>query len=117
MRGFLTLIGYYRRFVKGYENIVTQWTKLLQKNLKWDEGDTKAFESLKQIMIFVLILALPDFSLTFTIETNASGIGLVGILFLKRTTHSVFQPKIIPSCASNVYLRDRTNGSMMAVKK
>ncbi|KAA0041349.1 Transposon Tf2-6 polyprotein [Cucumis melo var. makuwa] len=51
LRGFLGLTGYY-----------------------WSDDATAAFESLKQAMISVPVLALPDFSLSFTIETDASGI-------------------------------------------
>ncbi|GKB72271.1 DNA helicase [Tanacetum coccineum] len=39
-----------------------------------------AFEKLKQAMISVAVLALPDFNKEFTVETDASGVGIRAIL-------------------------------------
>lgn len=58
LREFLGLSGYYRRFIKGYEDIASLLTELLK--------------ALKQIMINPTILALPNFKLPFEIECDAS---------------------------------------------
>ena len=55
LRGFLDLMGYYRRFIG------------------------VAFEQLKAAMTTIPVLALPDWSLPFVIETDASYFGL-GVL-------------------------------------
>lgn len=75
---FLGLTGYYQCLVQGYGNIVAPFTRLLPKNvLKWDEKAMATFEQLKQDMVSVL--ALPDFSLSFIVETDASGSGLEAV--------------------------------------
>lgn len=81
LREFLGLIGYYRRFVQNYGVIVAPVTKLLHKNnFDWDEVQVEAFGKLKSAMMTVRVLTLPDFSLHFVIETDASGFGLEAML-------------------------------------
>lgn len=66
--------------MKGYGIIARPLTELLKKDkFAWSEAATKAYNFLKQAMNSTHVQALPNFSLEFIIEDDASrtGIGVV----------------------------------------
>ena len=53
VRSFLGLIGYYRRFIKGFSESLLALTELTKKGLAWEwtEVQDKAFEEMKWKMV------------------------------------------------------------------
>ncbi|CAL8152375.1 unnamed protein product [Prunus armeniaca] len=81
LRGFLSLAGYYRKFVKDFGLISKPLTDMLRKDgFVWSTKAEKAFETLTDALTTTPILALLDFNKDFVIECNASNGGIGAIL-------------------------------------
>ncbi|GJS56137.1 putative reverse transcriptase domain-containing protein [Tanacetum coccineum] len=82
IRQFLSLAGYYRRFIEGFSKIAKPMTKLTQKKVKFEWGDKQeaAFQLLKQKLCSAPILALPEGSEDFIAYCDASKKGLGAVL-------------------------------------
>jgi len=81
LSGFLSLTGYYRRFIHNYGRMAKPLTQLLKKgNFVWTEESTNAMQQLKNVVTNALVLMMPDFSQPFCIECDASSTGLGAVL-------------------------------------
>ncbi|GJT82002.1 reverse transcriptase [Tanacetum coccineum] len=77
LRGFLSLTGYYGRFIIGYAIVSKPLSQLLKNNeFKWNAEAQEAFTNLKQAMTSNLVLALPNFAKEFVIKTDDLGVGI-----------------------------------------
>ncbi|KAL5581856.1 hypothetical protein UlMin_014298 [Ulmus minor] len=82
LRSFLGLANYYRRFVEEYSKTAAPLTELLKRGVTWDWGIVceADFQELKNAMMRDPVLALPDISKPFEVQTDASDFALGGVL-------------------------------------
>ena len=75
---FLGLAGYYRRFIQVFSTVARPLHRLTEKNarFKWTDECQRAFVELRQRLVEAPVLAFPDFSGSFVLDTDA-GIGAV----------------------------------------
>ena len=81
-RSFLGLASYYRRFILSFSKIATPLFALTKKDapFEWTTSCEDAFERLKLLLTTAPVLAFPDFSCDFHLETDASGLGLGAVI-------------------------------------
>ena len=87
---FLGLANYYRRFVPRFAAIAKPLHRLTEKTakFKWSHQCEQAFKELKQRLTSAPILTLPDFSKQFVLDTDASDVGIGGVLSQKKADGS-----------------------------
>lgn len=93
VRRFLGLASFFRRFVRDFASIARPLTDLLRKNTpwRWTEHESHAFNELKERLTQRPILALYDHTAETELHTDASQIGVAGIL-LQRKGFEPFRP-------------------------
>ena len=79
---FWGLVGNYRKFVRNFAIIARPLHDLLWKGTLsiWTATHQSAFEGLKSALVSAPVLALPDFSKEFQIQTDASDHGVGAVL-------------------------------------
>ena len=82
LKSFLGLASYYRKFVRGFSCLAAPLYRLLQKDsvFVWTEQCQGAFTSLQRALSESPVLAPADPSLPFMLDTDASGVGVGGVL-------------------------------------
>ena len=101
VRSFLGITRYYRRFIKKFASIARPLNDLLvghrtlskkkgqqKSHMKtrfvWTDRQQKSFDTLKEKLSNPQIIAYADYSLTFSLHTDASYVGLGAALYQKR---------------------------------
>ncbi|KAL7724489.1 hypothetical protein ACLKA6_007318 [Drosophila palustris] len=82
LRQCLGMASWYRRFVPNFATLVRPMTELLKKGRKWswDKEQEEALSQLKEKLTTAPVLACPDFSARFVLQTDASDYGLGAVL-------------------------------------
>ena len=82
VKQFLGLIGYYRKFVPRFSDLVRSLTNLTRHDTEfiWTEKCDKAFKHLKDLLMEHPILRYPDPNRSYTLFMDASGIRWAGVL-------------------------------------
>jgi hypothetical protein len=79
---FLGLAEFYRHFVRDFGTITALLNDLTKKGVLfcWSAAQDQALHTLIDKLTHAPLLQLPDFSKTFELECDASGIGIGGVL-------------------------------------
>lgn len=84
VRRFLGLTNFFRKFVKDYAAITKPLAMLTRKSeenkFRWDVHHENAFRSLIQILCSEPVLAIYDMKADHEVHTDASSLGLAGVL-------------------------------------
>ena len=82
VKQFLGLIGYYRKFIPRFSDLLRPLTRLTQHDCKfeWTPQCQKSFDHLRELLMEYPILRYPDPKKGYTVLTDASGIGWSGVL-------------------------------------
>ncbi|KAJ8353670.1 hypothetical protein SKAU_G00212370 [Synaphobranchus kaupii] len=82
VHSFLGLAFYYKRFIKGFANLATPLHALTEKAapFRWSPECQHSFTSLRTALVTAPVLALVDQSKPFILDTDASNIGMGGVL-------------------------------------
>lgn len=84
LRSFMVLTGFYRKFIRNYAATAAPLTTLLCKDkFMWNPEAQAVFQHLKTLMTQAPILA-PDFTVPFTLETDASSTA-IGVVLLQKS--------------------------------
>jgi hypothetical protein len=116
VRGFLSLAGYYRKFVHNYGTIVAPLTTLLKKKgFTWNDDAAAAFNTLKGAVTSAPVLTLPDFSKPFVVECDASTYAFGAVLIQEAHPIAFFSRLVAPRHRSLTAYERELIGLVLAV--
>ena len=97
VRSFHGLAIFYINFINNLSVVCNAMTKTIRgdkKEFKWTHGADKSFETLKQKVVELPILALPNFNKLFRVECDASGNVIGSVLSQEGKPIAFFSEKL-----------------------
>jgi hypothetical protein len=78
LRGFLAFCSYYRRSIPQFSRVAWPLNKLTHNDVSWRWGDVEeaAFQELKRLLTSAPVMALPDLTKPFYLDTDWSRTGI-----------------------------------------
>ena len=79
---FLGFANYYRRFIRDFAQLARPLYRLTEETapFKWSDDCQESFNTLRECLSSAPVLAYPDFNRPFILDTDASDIGIGGVL-------------------------------------
>ena len=79
---FVGFANYYRRFIKAFAQLAQPLHRLTEQGVpfKWTDSCQEAFDQLRACLCSSPVLAYPVFSKPFILDTDASDVGISGVL-------------------------------------
>ena len=108
LRSFLGFVNFYRRFIKDFAKHAHPLSILLRKDQPWLFGEEQvaAFEFLRTKVVSDPILRLPDFTKTFTLQTDASDYAIGGVLLQDGRTVA-YESRALRDAETRYDIRDK----------
>lgn len=94
VRQFLGLVSYFRKFILNFAQIANPLNKLLKKNADWmwTKDQEESFSTLKDRLVERPVLTIYDPQAETELHTDASRIGIGGILLQRKHADDSFRP-------------------------
>ena len=88
VRALLGMVGFYRKFIPDCSTLTAPLSDLTAKRcsnkVNWGDEQEQAFIKLRQLLSRSPILKLPDLNRPFVLQTDASNLGISGVLLQER---------------------------------
>lgn len=85
VKRFIGMVGWYRRFIPHYSDLTAPMTALIKgkrksQRISWGEEAEESFRKIKEALVSAPILVSPDFMKQFTLQCDASDVGVGCVL-------------------------------------
>ncbi|CCO34909.1 Retrotransposable element Tf2 155 kDa protein type 2 [Rhizoctonia solani AG-1 IB] len=111
VQSFLGFANFYRRFVHDFSCLARPPTPLTQKDQPWvwEAAQKEAFQQIKIAISQEPVLAHPDESLPYTLETDASGTAMGAVLWQRKNDGCLHPVAFMPASFSPAELNYDTH--------